>query len=87
MLLEMAWALRDQNSEADAITNGDVAWRNQAKEIKVDLQKVPFTMLHELLEKGNEFDEGIELVNASEQVPQPKTRTPQRVRDPWDSSG
>ena len=81
MLLDMAWVPREQNCEADAITNGDVAWLNPEKEIKVDLQRVPFTLLHELLEKGKDFYAGIELVSACELRARPKTRVPLRVRD------
>ena len=84
LLLDMHWVPRDQNSEADAITNGDVHWLSADREIKVDLKEMKFELLHQLLEQGEVFYQGIEAVNAEDDVEALVRKTPIKVRDPWD---
>ena len=83
LLFEMSWVPRSQNTEADAITNGDVGWLNPAKKIPVVLDRLPFVMLAELLEKGGEFHKDIEVLNVEEANPGTTSKLPLRVRDPW----
>ena len=37
ILLEVAWAPREQNAEADAITNGITHWLNKDKQVGADI--------------------------------------------------
>ena len=50
--LHMTWVPREQNVEADAITNGDTHWLCQANEVVAEMDKLPFEMLPILLAKG-----------------------------------
>ena len=84
LLLEMHWVPRAQNSEADAITNGDVQWLCKDNEIKIDLEKLPFEMLHVLLDQGKMFYKDIEAINAADDLESAVHKIPLRVRDPWD---
>jgi hypothetical protein len=84
LLFEMAWVPREQNAEADAITNGDVQWLCPSLRVATDMNALPFLILHDLLTKGAAFYEGIETVNISAAVSQPKDVRTLRVRDPWD---
>ena len=84
LLLEMHWVPREQNSEADSITNGDVHWLSADLEIKVDMASLPFAMLPQLLEQGEAFYQGIEAVNVADEVEAQVNRKPIKVRDPWD---
>jgi hypothetical protein len=80
----MSWVPREQNAEADAITNGDVHWLCPLKRVATDLKKLPFLILHDLLVKGAAFYEGIETVNVVAAPSQAKDVRTLRVRDPWD---
>jgi hypothetical protein len=84
LLFEMSWVPREQNAEADAITNGDVQWLCPAKRVATEMNSLPFLILHELLSKGAVFYEGIDTVNVAAAVPQSKDIRTLRVRDPWD---
>ena len=63
VVFEMCWVPRGQNAEPGAIANNDTHWLQQENEVKVEMQKLPFIMLEELLELGGKFDENIESVN------------------------
>ena len=54
-LLDLGWVPRDQNQEADAITNNNLAEFCEDNELKVDLDKLEFKVLRELLELGDSF--------------------------------
>ena len=81
---EMSWVPREQNSEADSITNGKFEWLSPGNRIGTSMEKLPFLVLHSLLEKDESFYEGLEVVN--EEAPAPAKSDPRtlRVRDPWD---
>ena len=83
VLLDMAWVPRAQNAEADAITNGDTHWLSPKNRVTAEMDRLPFLMLHELLAKGEEFYQNLELVNVSDNTETPTTKVPLRVRDPW----
>ena len=44
----MTWVTREQNVEADAITNGSYDWRNPKNRIHTTLDRLPFKVLHTL---------------------------------------
>jgi hypothetical protein len=84
LLFEMSWVPREQNTEADAITNGDTGWLNPSHKLATDMSKLPFLILNELLVKGAVFYEGIEAVNTTAAAAAPYDSRTLRVRDPWD---
>ena len=90
VLFEAAWVPREQNEEADPITNSDVSWLHPELRLGTDMKKLPFLVLPELLAQGEDFYKGGVAVNTASQAqaePGAKkdTRTPLRVRDPWDA--
>ena len=84
ILFEVNWVPREQNAEADAITNDQIEWLNPANRVAADLSSIPFLILPDLLSKGEVFYEGIE--NANEGVPEcsKDKHLSLRVRAPWD---
>ena len=56
-LLDLGWVPRDENTEADAITNDDVGEFREANRIPVDFQAMDFIKLPELLKFGDAFFE------------------------------
>mgnify|MGYP000382374936 FL=1 len=83
MKLEMSWVPREQNAEADAITNGDVGWLCPANRIATVMEDLPFLVLKELLEKGAGFYGKLETVNMTAAADQVKDVRKLSVRDPW----
>ena len=81
---EMTWVPREQNAEADSITNGDYAWLNPAKRIRTSLEKLPFVVLNTLLREGEKFYEGLDNINEEAPPATKKEVRTLRVRDPWD---
>ena len=63
LAFEMTWVPREQNSEADSITNGNYDWLNPKKRIHTSLDKLPFKVLQTFLAKGESFYAGLENVN------------------------
>ena len=63
MLFEMSWVPREQNAEADAITNGDTDWLHPGLRVATDMGQLPFMVLNGLLAQGSTFYEEIETVN------------------------
>ncbi len=84
LLFEMSWVPREQNAEADAITNGDVQWLCPGRRVATEMSGLPFLILHDLLIKGAAFYEGIDTVNIAAAESQTKDARTLRVRDPWD---
>ena len=54
-VLRAQWVPRDQNEEADALTNSDFRHFSMDKRIPVDLAAMPFGVLHGLLAKGEDY--------------------------------
>ena len=75
---------REQNQEADAITNSDTEWLNADMCVASSLDGLPFLVLPDLLTRGEVFYNGQPVVNLG--IPDKGTRDPRslRVRDPWD---
>ena len=81
-LVEVNWVPREQNAEADAITNGEVGWLNPELQIKSHMGTLPFIMRPELLARGEGFYGDMETVNTGAEPVLKDYRT-LRVRDPW----
>jgi hypothetical protein len=84
MLFEMSWVPREQNAEADAITNGDTEWLDPRRRVATVMDDLPFIVLKSLLAQGAIFYEEIETVNLAALESQGKDPRSLRVRDPWD---
>ncbi len=82
-MFEMSWVPREQNTEADAITNGDVGWLCPANQIATVMEDLPFLVLKDLLEKGAEFYGSLDTVNMTAAADQAKDVRKLSVRDPW----
>ena len=54
-MLDLGWVPRDQNQEADAITNSNLGDFSPENEIVVDLAALDFRVLRELLDLGDVF--------------------------------
>jgi hypothetical protein len=50
MVLNLGWTPRDQNEEADALTNGDFAAFDKNRRVEVDVSKVKWLILPRMLE-------------------------------------
>ena len=85
ILLEVCWVPRDQNSEADAITNGHHHWLAARNRIGLDLGSLPFLVLPQLLAMGEKHYGDKEAVNLDEAEAPRKDHALLKVRDPWDS--
>ena len=59
-VLDLAWVPRDQNAEADAITNGDVEGFSPENEVPVKIEQMRFNVLQDLLELGDSFYDEME---------------------------
>ena len=53
--LRAQWIPREQNEEADSLTNSDFRHFTPGRRIPVDLAKMPFGVLHGLLSKGEAY--------------------------------
>ena len=84
LLLSLSWVPRDQNAEADAITNGVVDWLSPGKRVGCDIDLLPFRVLRTLLDKGKEFYKDRELVNLEGIEAGSRSSTLLKVLDPWD---
>ena len=49
ILFELQWVPREQNAEADAITNGDFSWLNPKLRVSAELGDLPFKVLPKLI--------------------------------------
>ena len=83
ILFEMCWVPREQNAEADAITNGNFSWLSPEKRVATDMNSLPFECLPDLLAHGAAFYEGSETVNVLEEEKGFKDARSLRVRDAW----
>ena len=66
MLLRARWLPRDQNQEADDLTNDEFRHFDPAKRIQVDLRTLGFDMMNELFESGDAYLAELERHRASE---------------------
>ena len=80
----MTWVPREQNAEADAITNGQTEWLNPQNQLATNLEKLPFAVLQPLCKKGEEFYKNVDLVNTQGEADATRRKELLKVRDPWD---
>ena len=92
LLLRANWLPRDQNEEADALTNADYRFFNPKRRIRVDLEKIGFEVLPELFEHGERYLTELEAQRAKAKEEATKRgrrdrgkqkREPLAVKDPW----
>ena len=90
--MDLGWVPRDQNTQADALTNSSFEDFDSSRRIVVDFESVEFIVLRELMEEAGKLDEDIKLVKSSKEAKQDKSareRSPRKRRgemkwkDPW----
>ena len=87
--LQLGWAPRDQNSEADALTKGDFHDFDASRRIHIDPRSLQFEVMDELLRTGEDLYEQIKEVKlaprrrAPELQAQPPRKRRLKERDPW----
>ena len=90
--MDLAWAPRNQNVEADALTNSEFQDFCPEKRIKKELEDVEFVLLHELMQEAAEMNEELKMARSSKEAKgdRPEREEPQRKRkgqtrwqDPW----
>ena len=59
--LDLQWIPRDQNTEADALTNENFEGFDEAKRIPVKIEELEFIILHKLMKMAEEIDSEINL--------------------------
>ena len=86
MHLQLGWVPRDQNREADALTNECFADFNPAHRVEVQFDKLPFIVLDSLMSAAQELDADVKLAKTSKEakVPLPNAKR-QKLRwtEPW----
>ena len=89
MALSLGWAPRDQNEEADALTNGDFSQFSPSNRVNVVVGEVKWLILPKMLQIASDIYEDVTRRKASrEQPPLPapaskKAKGCLRQRDPW----
>ncbi len=63
LLFELQWIPREQNAEADAITNGDFTWLNPLRRVEAKLEDLPVIVLPTLLKDGALLYKDIDTLN------------------------
>ena len=88
-ILDLSWAPRLVNQEADALTNGDTRGFDPGRRMEPDMAKVRFLVLPEFMEAGVDKERNIakERRRAASKEKGPPRRKGKRVRlrdsDPW----
>jgi hypothetical protein len=93
LVMDLNWAPRDQNEEADALSNFDFGRFDVSRRIPVVLEELKFNVLHVLLRDGEAFYLELQKEKAREaerKVVANETIAPRRgkkvtlkARDPW----
>ena len=86
MALSLGWVPRDQNEEADALTNGDFASFSSGLRVEVDVANVRWLILPRMLEVAGEIYERVRRSKEGEGPPKAATRPKSgsfRQRNPW----
>ena len=88
-MVDLGWVPRDQNEEADAITNGDLVGFDPAREVKADWD---FRVLDELLNLGDRFYSEMQEAKlkvckgteaAAQEVQKKRKVAGLKISDPW----
>jgi hypothetical protein len=89
MSLGLEWAPRDQNEEADALTNNDFAAFNPALRVDVEVDKINWLILPKMLEVASSIYERVQEAKATRAKAVVPAAPPSfkgkslRQRDPW----
>ena len=89
--LDLGWVPRDQNTEADALTNNEFSGFLPEKRIEKNFEDIQFEVLDKLIEKAGELDKDIKLAKSSkemkgdrpEETLRKRKRGQTRWEDPW----
>ena len=89
--LALEWVPREQNTEADELSNGDAKRFDPRLRIEINLDTLPFVLLPEMLDKGEllyQYVAEAKRKRAEDQEPMekgPKRRPETRLRNthPW----
>ena len=86
MILNLGWVPRDQNEEADALTNGDFAAFDASRRVHVKVAEISWLILPRMLEVAEQIYEQVRKSKADGGPP--KASTPHvassfRQRNPW----
>ena len=89
--LDLNWVPREQNCEADELSNMDTKRFREENKVECDLDRLQFIILPELLDEGERLYQLVEKVKAAAPVPmsapgrkrkrKPETRL--RATHPW----
>ena len=87
------WIPRLENEEADALTNWDFRHFDPARRLEVDLLKLEFVVMNELMDAGERYLEEVATLKAKSKEAEAKAKASQkkrprkgptlRERDPW----
>ncbi len=89
MVFNLGWTLRDQNEEADAVTNGDYSLFNPTNRVNVVIEEVSWLILPRMMQFATDIYEDVRRHRASrarspaQAAPLKKARGSLRQRDPW----
>jgi hypothetical protein len=82
--LDLQWIPRDQNTEADALTNENFEGFDEARRIPVKMEELEFIILHKLMRVAEEIDSEIVLKRASKEKSAHRDATKKmRLTQPW----
>ena len=88
MELDLTWVPRNQNEEADGLTNGIFEPFDMSKRVNIEIEKLPFKILKEMTAVANDLYERVRRARSGDKkhielaVAAAKGR-PLRERDPW----
>ena len=86
--LDLQWIPRDQNVEADALTNEEFGDFNADLRLPVEIEELKFLVLHQLIKFAEEIDSEITMKKASkEKTPRQDATKKMRLTQPWWSFG
>ena len=89
MGLNLGWMPRDQNEEADALTNGDYSLFNPTNRVGATIEEVPWLILPRMMQVATDIYEDVQRRRASraenpaQAPPVKKAKGGLRQRDPW----
>ena len=88
MALNLEWAPRDQNEEADALTNCDFSLFDPRKRVVVDLEEIRWLVLPRMLVVASGIYGAVQerkagRASAAPEEPRPRTKAKLRQREPW----
>ncbi len=89
MALSLGWVPREQNEEADALTNGDFSQFRSANRVNLVVEEVAWLILPKMLQVATDIYDDVMRRKASHEEPpiqapaSKKAKGGLRARDPW----